>query len=285
MWRVAESIPPSTGGSRDTNPRISPSSTGGSPANPPGSGGSSSHFNKKQLNRKANLGTMIQMLQLRVPEMLQHLIPEAYVSKSIVLRVLPHLLTGIPPLKGYLLYSTTLKAFQMALTSFYLDPKTKMHISSIKVDEPTSSLSSDELVNLSINDTIVEHAKASQKSQVVSHYTTKVIVKWRTCLRNCPHLKEHGKPVEKSNFDKLDFSKLLPSGKLPSTLIYEMEKKVLPEFLRRGSKDSGEKVITGVFVFELTAQNDRIAVLTIDNCDILEGREGKMQDVGFAPQA
>lgn len=263
------------------------------------------HINKNKLNRKANLGSTIEMLQLKVPKLLQELLPEGSVSKNIIFRILPHKYPKMPLFKGYLLYSTTLKTLQLALTSFYLNPKTRIHITNIKVDEPTSSMSSDELVNLSLNNTSIEKADPSinHTAQSLSNYTTKIIIKWRTCLNGCPHLDHSSTAHAKMGsfkFDNLDMSKVLPeSGKnLSSALVREIELNLFPGFLQRKNKKSEikeemaqksdrklERIVSGVFIFELTADNDKIAVFTIDNCDVLENKEPDIERFGLAPQA
>ncbi|VEU19490.1 DEKNAAC100459 [Brettanomyces naardenensis] len=238
--------------------------------------------------------------------MLRELLPEECVSKDIILRVLPHQLTKLPTIKGYLLYSTALRTLQLGLTSFYLNPHARFHITNIKVDEPTSSMSSDELVNLSLDDNIIENstplAASEMTGQAISNYTTKVTVKWRTCLGGCPHLKNSGSTTSAKmgsfSFENFDISKMLPGdGTQPSALIHEAQSRLSSSFLRKDHEQQKmkmassspakhlERVITGIFIFELNAENDHIVVLTIDNCDVLESRETDLEGFGFAPQA
>lgn len=288
---------------KDSNRQVS--DTGNN--NDKNGGSQKKHINKDKLTRKANLGSTIEMLQIRVPLLLQELLPETNVCKNIIFRILPHKYPNMPQLKGYLLYSTTLKTLQLALTSFYLNPKTQIHITNIKVEEPTSSMSSDELVKLSLKNTEIESVgpspESKQSAQSLSNFTTKIIIKWRTCLNGCPHLEHtstaHAK-MGSFKFDNLDMSKVLPeSGKnLSSALIREIELKLFPGFFERKNKSSQfndsrvskggreiERIVSGVFIFELTADNSSIAVFTIDNCDVLENKEPDIERFGLAPQA
>lgn len=224
---------------------------------------------RNQLRRKANLGVMIEMTKSRVPDMLQVLLPEQYVSKDIILRVLPHQLPKLPEIKGYMLYATTVKTFQLLLTSFYLNPQSRLHITHLKVEEPTSSKLSPNIID-ALQDT--------------NRYATKIIVKFRTCIRGCPDLHNSSTTSAKLgsfSFDDFDLSRLISSKGM------QLPARILSELAPRSQSKRHEKlerVITGSLIFELNPENTIINVITVDNCDVLENGETNPEEViGFAP--
>ncbi|GAV29075.1 hypothetical protein PMKS-002554 [Pichia membranifaciens] len=268
-----------------------------------GSGGRGSsekgtpEINKSLLERKANLGTIIQMLQLKIPNMLTDLLPPDFVSDKIILKVLPHQFPNLPTFRGYLLYSSTLKAMQKILLMFYLNPDSKIHISDIKIIEPTNSMSSDELINLSIDANHLENESPSESltpRQDTSKYTTKVKVKWRTCYSGCEHLQDAQTTDAKwgsYSLDHFDWTKLLKSPNPLQTISLLEAKKTIEGLaktldpLKNIGQSAGDsntannqnrtvgRILTGVFIFELDAQNEHIMVFTIDNMEILESKQ------------
>ena len=254
-------------------------------------------INKNLLERKANLGTIIQMLQLKIPNMLTDLLPPDFVSDKIILKVLPHQFPNLPTFRGYLLYSSTLKAMQKILLMFYLNPDSKIHISDIKIIEPTNSMSSEELINLSIDANHIENESPSESSatrQDTSRYTTKVKVKWRTCYSGCEHLQDAQTTDAKwgsYSLDHFDWTKLLKSPNPLQTISLLEAKKTIEGLaktldpLKNISRSAGDsntannqnrtvgRILTGVFIFELDAQNEHIMVFTIDNMEILESKQ------------
>ncbi|ODQ45468.1 hypothetical protein PICMEDRAFT_17936 [Pichia membranifaciens NRRL Y-2026] len=254
-------------------------------------------INKNRLERKANLGTIIQMLQFKIPNMLTDLLPPDFVSDKIILKVLPHQFPNLPTFRGYLLYSSTLKAIQKILLMFYLNPDSKIHISDIKIIEPTNSMSSDELINLSIDSNHLENESLSENSaprQDTSKYTTKVKVKWRTCYSGCEHLQDAQTTDAKwgsYSLDHFDWTKLLKSPNPLQTISLLEAKKTIEGLaktldpLKNISQSTGDsdnannqnrtvgRILTGVFVFELDAPNEHIMVFTIDNMEILESKQ------------
>lgn len=245
----------------------------------------------KILQRKANLGTIIQVLQLNVPNLLTDLLPHEIVSQDIILKILPNKFPNIPIFKGYLMYSSSLKTIQKLLLLFYLNPESKLHITNIKVFEPTNSMSSDELINFSIDNIPIQNERdgdnenlSLSSNQEVSKYTTKVKVKWRTCLPGCTHI-ENDKTTNAKwgsySLDHFDWTKILKSNNpLQSLALLEAKKKLeglakTLQPLTTGIRDTEEvdRVLTGVFIFELDAANENIIVMTIDNVEILESKE------------
>lgn len=254
-------------------------------------------INKELLTRKANLGTVVQMLQIKVPNMLTDLLPPDFISDKIILKVLPHQFPNLPTFKGYLLYSSTLKAIQKILLMFYLNPESKIHISDIKIIEPTNSMSSDELINLSIDGNFLENEKPSERltpDQDTSKYTTKVKIKWRTCYSGCDHLQDTQTTDAKwgsYSLDHFDWTKFLKSPNPLQTLSLLEAKKTIEGIAKtldplksinqdaNGSSSTADnkknvgRILTGIFIFELDAENEHIMVFTIDNMEILESKQ------------
>ncbi|KAG7811163.1 hypothetical protein KL921_002791 [Ogataea angusta] len=220
--------------------------------------------------RKANLGTIIQMLQLKVPHLLQHNLPQEFLSQDIVLRLLPAQRPHIPVIRGVLLYNTTFKTLQLLVTSFFLNPEAKLHITHMNIKEARQSLSNTDLVNLSINNNLLDF----EESPELSPYTTKITIKWRTCLNGCLHLHDNKTADARLGAYNLDTNSLLHL-KLPL------------QNLTKLNDNSIERVLTGIFVFELTDKNDKIAVHTIDDCEIIENEQPSpdTNNIGFAPGA
>lgn len=238
-------------------------------------------IDKKYLERKANLGTMVQMLQIKVPNLLTKIIPCEFMSKDIIMRILPNKFPQIPTIKGPVLYTSTLKAIQKLVLLFYLNPESKIHITNLKIIEPTNSMSSAELINLSIDENVIENGHVDEnravegspkQAQDVSKYTTKIKIKWRTCYSGCAHLQDKDTTDAKLgsySLDHFDWTKLLKSPNPLQTL-----EGLAKNFDPTASNDTSVgRVLTGVFIFELDANNEKISVFTIDNMEILESKE------------
>lgn len=224
--------------------------------------------------RKANLGSTIEYLQSTIPNLLERSFDKSKISPNIHLRICPSQFDEhyLPHLRGHVTYFTACKTIQLFMTSVILSPKVKLHIQSVRVH-------------------------AGPDPQAMLDDTTKVIVRWSTCPEECPHL-SHGD--DDNNFhstshahlgahkwSKLDTLKLFVNnrqqeemrrglrlsyltgvlGKLPSTLMgLTKEKKKL------------ERVISGLFIFELTEDNSQILVHTIENVDVVERFEPEEVD-------
>ncbi|ODV87924.1 hypothetical protein CANARDRAFT_26103 [[Candida] arabinofermentans NRRL YB-2248] len=223
---------------------------------------------KDKGNKKANLGSMIQMLQHKVPDLLTESLPAEYISKDVILRILPKSYPNIPEFKGSMVYHTTIKTIQLFLTSFYLNPGVKLHITNIKVMEPSNSLSTNELIELSINNNSIE--SSTKYGQELSQYTTKIIIKWRTCLKGCPHLNNlNTTSATSGTFNTAGFE-IAKYFHLTSPLKFKNDENHDP-MIR--DEHGIERIVTGIFIFELNAENDQIVVHTVDNCEVLENKE------------
>ena len=243
---------------------------------------------KEYTTRKANLGTLIQMLQLKVPHLLTETIPHDIVSDDIILRLLPNQFPNFPTIKGYLMCVSTIKTIQKLLHLFYLNPDTQIHINNMKVIEPTNSISSEELINLSIADNVIENEHSniegegvgSSPRQDFSKYTTKIKIKWRTCCPGCSHLQDKETTDAKLGtyrLDHFDWAKLLKSSN-PLKTLEGFAKNLDPA----GDDASVGRMLTGVFIFELDAKNEHIKVFTIDNMEIIESKEVNFNGGCFA---
>lgn len=286
----------------NSNVNINATSDSGSNNNESEKNGKGKEIDKKLLRRKANLGAIIQMLQIKVPNMLTDLPPQEIVSENIVLKVLPNQFPNLPLFKGYMMYATSLKTIQKLLLMFYLNPESKIHISNIKVVEPTNSMSSNELITLSIDNNHLENGTISDAStdrcnpisqQDTSKYTTKIKIKWRTCFSGCIHLQDKETTNAKwgsYSLDHFDWTKLLKSSNPLQTLSLLEAKKTLEGFAKQldplsnsnGKLDDRSgivgRVLTGIFIFELDAENEKIVAFTIDNMEILESKEMDFSD-------
>ncbi|KAH3664200.1 hypothetical protein OGAPHI_004551 [Ogataea philodendri] len=207
---------------------------------------------------------------MKIPTLLQSTIPATHLADNIVLKLLPKQKPHLPVVRGITLYNTTFKTLQLLLTSFYLNPQVRLHITHINIEEPTGSLSSNDMINLSIQNNLLN----VDSSQQTSPYTTKITVKWRTCLNGCLHLRDNkttSAQLGAFNLDNINFLHL--NSPVPN--------------LTKLSDNSIERVVSGIFVFELNDANDKIAVHCIDNCEIIENKQPSPNpdNIGFVPGA
>lgn len=251
---------------------------------------SSRDTDPEEQQRKANLGSMIETLKDLIPNILTKSLPKSIISKDIYLRVCPthtqELNMYVPVLKGHVPYYTTCKTLQFILTSIILNPKVKLHIQSIKAS--------------------TKNGDQNLEPQALFPDTTKIHVRWVTCSEGCSHLsaKDEGSGIDKGSsgsqnylstsdaklgshsWSQIDTRKLLhnpnsdtkgpnvsSSGSISSTVAN------LTSGLIGLTKESRklERIISGIFIFELNPQNDSILVHTIEDVNIIEKTE--TQDV------
>lgn len=234
-----------------------------------------------RLERTANLGTMVQILQLKVPQMLTHIPPRRIMSNRIMMRILPNQFPNFPNFHGKFAVNIAMKTIQKGLTMFYINPRCQLHITDLTIIEPMKSLSDDELINLSIDNNEIGYEDCP--AQEVSQYTSKIRIKWRTCLAKCEHLMDSNTDQAKYgvfSIDRFNWSKLLKASNPIQTLAVLEAKKTLEGLSNtiksldpsESSEDVG-RVLTGIFVFELNAANDKVVVFTIDSLEILESKD------------
>ncbi|KAG7665649.1 uncharacterized protein J8A68_000855 [[Candida] subhashii] len=223
---------------------------------------------KEVLEKKANLGSIVEQLKTTIPNILEKSLEKSIISPHIHLRICPSQFDEnyLPNLKGHVTYYTTCKTIQLFLTSVILSPKVKLHIQSIRIHD-------------------------GPDPQAMLEDTTKIFVRWSTCAEGCPHLlsdedngggdfhstshahlgshrwsksdtmklfkNHHGGNGEESNAKLSYLTGAL--GRLPKTLMgLTKEPKKL------------ERVISGLFIFELNDDNTKILVHTIENVDVVE---------------
>ncbi|KAK6464570.1 hypothetical protein DFJ63DRAFT_317862 [Scheffersomyces coipomensis] len=243
---------------------------------------SKNEINQKEQLKKANLGSIIDELKVLIPNILNTSLPTHVLSKDILLRVCPTHFNEpyLPALKGHTTYYATCKALQLILTSFVLSPKVKLHVQSIRVHEGADALA-------------------------VFNESTKIYVRWTTCAEGCDHLSSEEQSgtnnlkndlfhstsdakLGSHKWSKLDTMRILNdsnksqesngggSGSLSKNLpSITKALSQLPAALIGLTKVNNklERVISGIFIFELNETNDEIIVHTVENVDIIERTE------------
>lgn len=221
--------------------------------------------NRLDQDRKANLGMTIENLRRTLPKILQKSLPKSIISKDIVLRICPTHLDEfnayLPSLKGQSSYYATCKAIQLVMTSVILNPKIQLHIQSIR--------------------TSYDH-----DSQAIYPDSTKIHVRWTTCCENCPHLSMdndtefHSTSV--GRFGSHRWAKINSESFIQSQDSSNFFKTMttIKSAMKGLSKESEklERVISGIFIFELNPMNDEIIVHTIEDIEIIEKPE--LEEVG-----
>ncbi|CUM66816.1 uncharacterized protein PRCAT00004500001 [Priceomyces carsonii] len=233
---------------------------------------------KKEQERKANLGSMVDELRVLIPNILNKSLPKSIISSGILLRIVPtHLeeLNGyLPNIKGHVSYYATCKTLQLILTSVVLSPKVKLHIQKIKVSKDSDY-------------------------KCIYPESTKIEVRWTTCLEGCAHLsQEDGKHKSEDtsyhstsdaklgshSWSKVDPVKALKHNKsnnvtttlpsLTSTISHWTSGLI---GLTKENKKL-ERIISGIFIFELNDDNNKIIVHTIEDVDVIEKTEAEDVD-------
>lgn len=236
--------------------------------------------NPKDQLRKANLGTMTDELRALIPNILNKSLPKNIISSNVHLRICPthfqEFNAYFPTLKGHVSYYTTCKTLQFILTSIILNPKVKLHIQSIKTNAAKGDL--------------------GPKIQSVHPDSTKIYVRWNTCLEGCDHLSpnevtkdEHSGNISNYHstsdaklgshkWSKLDTKKLVNKSNGKSTKSSPSVSTTLSH-LTTGliglTKEHNklERVISGIFIFELNENNDKIIVHTVEDVNVIEKTE------------
>lgn len=215
--------------------------------------------NKEEQEKISNLGTMIERLHILVPTMVHKSLPKELLLPHILLRICPShfelVNSYLPNIKGHVSYYATCKALQLFLTSLVLNPNVQLHVQSVR----TSHLS---------------------EPQCVYPDATKVYVRWTTCPEGCTHLSEGDRERSTASaklgshrWARIDADKYLeqqPHNWSLSSSLADLTKGLIgltKEEVRL------ERVILGVFIFELNEQNDQIIAHTIEDMDVVERRE------------
>ncbi|EER34133.1 conserved hypothetical protein [Candida tropicalis MYA-3404] len=210
---------------------------------------------KKELERKINLNRLIDKLKENIPDILETSLPKSLISKDIYLRICPSQVDEnyVPKLNGQVTYYTTCKAIQLFLTSVMLSPKVKLHIHSIRVAN-------------------------GPDPQCMFNDTTKLFVRWSTCHHGCTHLEEHGTSeahLGTHKWSQEDTKKIFDNHKSISSILSKLPGTIMG--LTKEPKKL-ERVLSGLFIFELDEDNTKVLVHTIENMEIIERFEPKEAD-------
>ncbi|KAI5962987.1 uncharacterized protein KGF55_002779 [Candida pseudojiufengensis] len=239
---------------------------------------------KQELQRKINLSNLIKNLKTQLPNILENNLSKDIISSKIYLRICPSQFDEnyLPKLQGYLTYYSTCKAIQLFITSIILSPKVKLHLTNIKIAD-----------------------KNQPDSNCMFPNSTKLYIRWNTCIPNCiehlglnqsttqanfgshkwsnedtknlfsnNHNLSNSKNQEDSSIN-LNLSKFI--GKITRTLLsgskltnnHSQENQSDKEDSSKSNKEL-ERVIYGLFIFELNEDCNQILVHTIENMDIVE---------------
>lgn len=216
--------------------------------------------------RKANLGAIIDQIKLMVPNIVNKSLPKDMIGPEVLLRICPthfaEFNAYLPRIKGHVSYYTTFKALQVILTLVVLNPKVQVHITSIR----TTDL-----------------APASDSIDYLCVYldSTKIYVRWTTCSEGCFHLEGTGTEVHSTSDAKLGAHRWLrfDTQHLIDESAAKMSVKTALGKLTTGliglTKEENrlERVISGLFIFELNKDNSKIIVHTIEDVDVVERTE------------
>lgn len=211
--------------------------------------------------RLANLGSTIDILKVLVPNLLHKSLPKYFLLPDIMLRMNPShmdlLKLILPNIKGHVSYYAACKALQIFFTSVVLNPQAQFHIQLIRTS------------NFPEPNTVFAHS-------------TKVYVRWNTCQEGCFHLQQE--PSETADdTDSPSRSSRPHNGHAlePNKAIDKVHSgwslaHLTSGIIGRKKDDSSlDRVILGIFIFELTPDNSQILVHTIDDMVIVERRENQ----------
>lgn len=238
----------------------------------PTQGKSSSSSSSQDQNRRANIGHMVSYLRRIIPEAL-HTLPESqYLDENIILRVAPSVSTGLPILKGRVSYLATLRATQFIMGNLVLNKGVKLHIRSIDVQKGVGNVT-----NFCSN--LQDDYEESIREGIgygIYDWTTKLVIKWRTCEDGCEHLSApHRTGFAKRSgiiLERFDVKKLWGGGG------HHEENQRLINGLQDQNNDEeeceiGGRVIHGIFVFELDKNCEKILVHNVENIEMFEKKD------------
>lgn len=184
--------------------------------------------------RRANLGKMVEQLRERVPQLLHELIPKLMVSQEVVLKIHPHG-NHLPKFSGHVPYYATCKALQLVMMLVVLNSHAEIHIQSMKVTN---------------DDSPTTECPGS----------TKICVRWSSCPPRCFHLAGEATLAAKLGaftWKDVDMTRNVGLGALRGL----------------ASHANVERVLCGIFVFELNRDCDQIVVHSIEDVDTIEEEE------------
>lgn len=219
-------------------------------------------FDPEEQERKANLGALVDEMRLLVPGMVHETLPKSIVLPDIMLRICPshfdQMNAFLPNIKGHVSYYATCKALQLFMTSVVVNPNVQLHIQSLRT------------------------TTASDLPCVYPH-SQKIIVRWTTCPEGCTHLRRKVNGSHKTGdaklgshrWSRIDTDKFVDAQENPynwllSSSLAGLTKGIIG--LKKEEEDL-ERVVLGIFIFELNTKNDHIVAHTIEDMDVIERRE------------
>lgn len=225
---------------------------------------------RQQQEKLSNLGSMIDDLKELVPQLLSKSFPKEMVLPDVLLRICPSHLdlinSYLPTIKGRVSYYATCKALQLFFTSWVLNPRVKLHIQ------------------------LVRTSHFPEANCVYSH-ATKIYVRWSTCSDGCVHLLEPEPEAPKMEQGSESISRSTSTSKatlgshrwsaidterFTDSLVHSWSLSASLADLTKGiiglkQEDIRlERIILGVFVFELNDDNTEILVHTVEDMNVVE---------------
>ncbi|GMM38358.1 Mco32 protein [Saccharomycopsis crataegensis] len=250
--------------------------------------------------RLINLNEMRSFLECQIPNLLQNSFEDGRLSDHVILRVCPHTHPLLPIIKNKYPYLIALKALRKLLTSFIINPKVRLHISSIHVEKPSiqidctrfddnkeleNQLESELLDKFSFDgsESVIKSINHSHRYSLFP-WTYKIIVKWRSCTEDCSHLLEsetHAGDYSDTTVMKTEAenSGLYRAVKIDEKFLRDSNLNNFNQTLdtlfindNNSSFDCKEfeRVLSGVFIFELNLSNDKVLVHNIEDIEIIE---------------
>lgn len=227
-------------------------------------------LNSEEQRRKTNLGAMMDLLKIFVPTLLQESLPAEMLLSNVLLRICPSHFENInaylPNIKGHVSYYATCKALQIFLTSLVLNPRTQLHI------------------------LLIRTSRFPEPNCVYAH-STKIHIRWTTCPEGCWHLSGSPKLVSlqedadmpesstsnaklgSHRWSSIDPGKLLDALDLNWSLTGALANLGKGIVGLRKEDDKLERIVSGVFIFELNELNDEIIVHTVEDMEVVEHPE------------
>ncbi|CAK7892347.1 hypothetical protein CAAN1_01S09626 [[Candida] anglica] len=215
--------------------------------------------------RNANLGSTVEQLRELIPHIGSNSLPKSLLSPHILLQICPthfdELNSYLPTIKGYVPYYATCKVLQLALTSIVLAPSVHLHIQSIR-SFPLGT-------------------GGPRLPSCVYPEATKIVVRWTTSLDGRTELNSYSDALDRQGshvphgWSKVKPVEFVNNGDESKHFASFTEKLMeLSTSIKLLAKDKDlDRVISGIFVFELNESNDQIIVHTIEDINILERTE------------
>lgn len=213
-----------------------------------------------------NFGAIMDRLKKYVPALLQELLPSDILLPEVLLRLCPlhfeRINAYLPNIKGQGSYYATCKALRLFVTSLVLNPNTRLHIQLIRI------------------------SRFPEPNCVYAH-STKIYIRWTTCPEGCAHLAGAPEPAPEKDAARVDcsttnatlgshrWSRINP-GMLSakhnvnwslSGALADLGKGIVG---LRKENERLERVISGIFIFELNESNDQILVHTVEDMDVVD---------------